>query len=64
MPYTEREMEVYAELLEEELEAIDSVSSVTAYGLQDERVFVEVASGRVLVRRAKGTPASEDGNEV
>ncbi len=25
---------------------------------------LEVASGRVLVRRAKGTPASEDGNEV
>lgn len=43
-PYTDRELEVFAELIEDELEALDSVSAVTLYGLADERIYLEVSS--------------------
>ena len=42
--YTDRELDEYAELLERELEAIASIGSVTAYGLLEERISLEVRS--------------------
>ena len=43
-PYTDREMEVFAELIEDELEALAPVSAVNVYGLADERIYLEVTS--------------------
>ena len=43
-PYTDRELEVYGERLEDELEALESVSSVSLYGLAEERIYLEVSS--------------------
>ena len=42
--YSDRDLEVYAELVEQDLEALPAVSAVTLYGLQDERLYVEVDS--------------------
>ncbi|MEM7307943.1 MAG: efflux RND transporter permease subunit [Planctomycetota bacterium] len=42
--YTDRELEIFAELIEDELEALDSVSAVTIYGLAEERIYLEVTS--------------------
>ena len=43
-PYTDRELELHAERIEDELEAIESVSGVTIYGLAKERIYLEVSS--------------------
>jgi len=42
--YTHRELEVIAERIEEEIELIDSVARVEMWGVQPERVYVEVDS--------------------
>ncbi|MEM6568069.1 MAG: efflux RND transporter permease subunit [Planctomycetota bacterium] len=42
--YTDRELEVLAELVEDELETIPSVSGVDLYGLAEERVYLEVSA--------------------
>lgn len=42
--YSDRELELYYELLERELEALPSVAAVDAFGLREERVYVEVDS--------------------
>ena len=41
--YSDREMEIFAEQIEDEIEAIDSVSAVTIYGLAEERIYLEVS---------------------
>lgn len=43
-PYTDRELEVFAELVEDELEAIPSVSGVDLRGLAEERIYIEITS--------------------
>ncbi len=43
-PYSDRELEVFAELVEDELEGLDSVSGVTLYGLAEERIYLEVTN--------------------
>ena len=43
-PYSDREMEVFAELIEDDLETLDSVSDVGMWGLADERIYLEVES--------------------
>lgn len=43
-PYSARELEVYAEQIEDELELIDEVARVDIWGRQPERIFVEIDS--------------------
>lgn len=43
--YTDRELEIFAEMIEDEIETLDSVSGVTIYGLAEERIYLEVKSG-------------------
>ena len=43
-PYSDRELEVMAEVIEDELEALDPVSAVTIHGLAEERIYLEVTS--------------------
>ena len=43
-PYTPRELEILAELIEDELELIPSVARVDLWGVQPERIYVEVDS--------------------
>ena len=43
-PYTPRQLEVLAERIEDELELIDSVARVDFWGVQPERIYVEVDS--------------------
>ena len=42
--YTDRELEVFAELIEDELETLDSVNDVGIWGLAEERIYLEVSS--------------------
>ena len=42
--YTPRDLEIFAERIEEELELIDSVARVEFWGNQPERIYVEVDS--------------------
>ena len=43
-PYTPRQLEILAERIEDELELIDSVAHVDFWGVQPERIYVEVDS--------------------
>ncbi|MGI9436014.1 MAG: efflux RND transporter permease subunit [Geminicoccaceae bacterium] len=43
-PYSPRELEVYAEQIEDELELIEAVGKVDLWGVQPERIYVEVDS--------------------
>lgn len=43
-PYTPRQLEIFAELIEDELELIPSVAKVEFWGVQPERIYVEVDS--------------------
>jgi multidrug efflux pump subunit AcrB len=43
-PYSPREFEIFAERIEDELELIDSVTKVEFWGVQHERIYVEVDS--------------------
>jgi len=43
-PYSPREFEIYAERIEDELEVINSVAKVEFWGVQPERIYVEVDS--------------------
>ncbi|MEM8710127.1 MAG: efflux RND transporter permease subunit [Planctomycetota bacterium] len=43
-PYSDRELEVFAELVEDELESLDSVSGANVYGLADERIYLEISA--------------------
>ena len=43
-PYTPRELEVFAEKIEEEIELLNSVARVDFWGVQPERIYVEVDS--------------------
>ncbi len=65
--YTDREMEVFGELVEGELEAIGSVSGVTLYGLAEERIYLEVKSAdwaKLGVSMAEFQAALDDRNIV
>ncbi|MDH3591875.1 MAG: efflux RND transporter permease subunit, partial [Planctomycetota bacterium] len=42
--YTPREMEILAETIEDQLKTIDAVAKVDFWGVQDERIYVEVDS--------------------
>ncbi|MEM7203349.1 MAG: efflux RND transporter permease subunit [Planctomycetota bacterium] len=42
--YTDREMEVFAELVEDELEALPSVGGVTLHGIAEERIYIEISA--------------------
>ncbi len=44
MQYSPRQMEVFAERIEEELELLDSVARVDFWGVQPERIYVEADS--------------------
>ena len=43
-PYTPRQLEIFAERIEDEVELIDSVARVDFWGVQPERIYVEVDS--------------------
>ena len=43
-PYTPRQLEIFAERIEDELELIESVAKVEFWGVQPERIYVEVDS--------------------
>lgn len=43
-PYTPRQLEIFAERIEDELELIDSIAKVEFWGVQAERIYVEVDS--------------------
>ena len=43
-PYTARQLEIFAERIEDEVELIDSVARVDFWGVQPERIYVEVDS--------------------
>lgn len=66
-PYTDRQLEVYAELIEDELESLDSVSAVTIYGLAEERIYLEVTVAdwaKVGITPAELRAALDDRNIV
>lgn len=43
-PYTPRQLEIFAERIEDEVELVDSVGRVDFWGVQPERIYVEVDS--------------------
>ncbi len=43
-PYSSRELEIYAERIEDELELIDAVAKVELWGVQPEHIYVEIDS--------------------
>jgi len=43
-PYSPRELEIFAERIEDELEVIDSVAKVEFWGVQPEHIYIEVDS--------------------
>lgn len=42
--YNDRELEVYAELVQDDLEALDSVAGVTLHGIAEERIYLEIST--------------------
>ncbi len=43
-PYTSRQLEIYAEHIEDEIELIKSVAKAEFWGVQEERIYVEIDS--------------------
>ena len=45
-PYSDRELEVYAEVVQDDLEALDSVAGVGIHGIAEERIYLEITTAQ------------------
>ena len=43
-PYSDRELEVYAEVVQDELESLGSVAGVDIHGVAEERIYLEIST--------------------